>query len=166
MTDQIIPVQCDISGMALFQRTQTVEVIEPAAKSSSESKPVTELSSRDSLNLSRPVKKRLEQKTSYFAAQLPAPAMPRQQELIQQSYSKKELKQTDSDLELSRRGMPSGFYDLMEQAETAYRQRLQSTESTRSETGSHQRPFAREDAWSAAADQKALKPGMLFSLFR
>ena len=92
--------------------------------------------------------------------------MPRQQILIQQSHSKKELKQTESDLELSYRSMPSGFYDLMKQAETAYRQRLQSTDSTRSETGSHLRPFAREEAWGAAADSKALKPGLLFSFIR
>lgn len=149
MSDQIIPIQCDISGMALFQRTQTIEVTEPAGPPPKETRissagtggagAVSDLMTQDVLNLSKPVKKRLETKVSTFATQLPALAQPRQQELIQNNLQK-ELKRTEADFELSRRNMPSAFYDLIEQADTSYRQRLEQAQNLNQQPGYHQRP--------------------------
>lgn len=147
MSDQITPIQCDMSGMALFQRTQTIEVTEPAGPPAKETRvssgvtagAVNDLMTQDVLNLSKPVKKRIETKVSTFATQLPALAQPRQQELIQNNVQK-ELKRTEADLELSRRNMPSAFYDLMEQAETSYRQRLEQAQNLNQQPGYHQRP--------------------------
>lgn len=74
MSDIIVPIQSDASGLVTFQRIETVEVIEPSPRPGPSRG--RSAGARDGVLFSQPIKKHLETKKSQFAVQLPPPAPP------------------------------------------------------------------------------------------
>lgn len=105
MSESIIPIQSDATGLTIYQKTELTEVREPVMPairtgSLAGSQTVSSLGT-DHLSLTsgvtqpapKPVKKRIEQKTSYFTAQQPAmdalrAAMDAMKALVRESFEK------------------------------------------------------------------------------
>lgn len=172
MSDLIIPIQTDISGLATFQKIQSYEVQEPPLAATGASVERRSDSggggSFDSLNFSAPVRKRLEHKVTTFSAQMPAVAVQRPQLEQAQGPFRKQLDAHENTLADKRRQeLPhEGFYQLMEQAQTAYRQRLEQPQSTGNQHGSFNQQSQSQPEAALYPHQRRKQPGLLLNLIR
>ncbi len=80
MSDQIAPIQRDAIGNTTFEKVQTIEIKEPdtSAKAPATGKSAAACSPEDGLNFSRPMKKFLLKKKSYFTAPPATPEVQKQ----------------------------------------------------------------------------------------
>lgn len=144
MSDQIMPIQSDASGLVTYQRIESYEAEDapeppPPPKSSS-----GHSSSRDTVLFSRQVKKHVEQRKSVFSVQMPPPAVQKPQPEFANNPVTRQLEQLDTGLKQRRQSeqaqRPEDSYtEMMKRAQAAYRRRLEQMKqpsSASAQTGS------------------------------
>lgn len=144
MSDQIMPIQSDASGLVTYQRIESYEVEDrpeppPPPKSSG-----GHASSRDSVLFSRQVKKHVEQRKSVFSVQMPPPAVQKPQPEFADNPVTRQLEKLDTELKQRRQSEQTqrpeeSYTEMMKRAQAAYRRRLEQMKqpsSASAQTGS------------------------------